>query len=152
MYNHAMDGFEKVPERMRHRLERLRLSPQEYDRLREKVRERGPEFMEKELQHMEKMAELKFALETEPGVREAVRSKIQEDIKEKGVEEVLEVGNLPLKLTDALEKGRFDISIEPHPETKQDQLMVVPEGNVSEKIPVKGAMSEQYVGQVVKGK
>ncbi len=111
-----------------------RLPPGVYEKLREKVK--GPEDLEKELGHMEKLANLKFNIESEPEVKQKLKDKIREDISAQGIEEVLE-GNID---------GDFDISVEENPDTNEDQLVVLPEGNVSERIAVRSSFSDKYLG------
>jgi len=117
-----------LPSSERAKIRQKLRSPEEYERLREKVK--GPEDLEREMKWNEAMAELSFAIETEPTIKEALKNQIEKDLREEGVE-----------------VGDFDILVEENPETNQDQLMMVPEGNVGEKIPVKKSLSEQYVYQ-----
>ena len=125
---------EKVRKRLR--------SPEEYERLREKVK--GPEDLERELKKSERMAEAKFRLETEPEEHEKLHARIEKDLK-RGVESVLEHADIPEHLRKALEQGDFLISIESHPQTHEDALVLVPEGNVQDVLPVKPVQSERYV-------
>jgi len=113
--------------------EKLR-SPEAYERLREKVK--GPEDLERELKVSESYANLKLSLETEPEVKERLKAKIREDIAENGIENVLD-GNL--------ESGDFDVAVGEDEESHQEQIVVLPEGNVAEKIPVKPAFAERYL-------
>ena len=116
------------------------MSPAAYEELRKRVK--GPEDLEKELGQMERLANLKFNMETEPKVKERLKEKIKEDIDAEGMDKVL-AGNL--------EEGNFDVSIEENPDTHEDQLVVAPEGNVGEKIAIKPAYSEQYITQFAGG-
>ena len=134
------------PERQRIR-ERLR-SPEEYERLREKVK--GPRELAEEMARNERMAELKFAMETEPKLKAALAEQMREDMKEHGLEAVVDT-ELPKEARASLEAGKFTVAIEANTETHEDQLMVVPEGNVQEAIPVQPAFSEQYIGQFLTG-
>ncbi len=122
---------------------RLR-SPQEYQRLREKVK--GPEELEREMEHNEGMAELKFAMETEPIVREALAKQVQEDLQGQGLDTVLDAPVSPDQEA-LISKGNFTVSIEAADDSANDQLVVHPEGNIAEKIPVKPSFTEQYVSQ-----
>tara|TARA_B100001971_G_scaffold209190_1_gene232335 strand:- start:881 stop:1306 length:426 start_codon:yes stop_codon:yes gene_type:complete len=128
----------ELPPGLREKMKRAKkkMSPAAYEKLRERVK--GPEDLEKELGQMEHLANLKFNMESEPHVKEKLKEKIKEDIDAKGMDEVL-AGNL--------EEGDFDVSIEENPDTHEDQLVVAPEGNVSEKIVIKPAYSEQYIAQ-----
>jgi len=108
-----------------------------YERLRESVK--GPEDLEREMKNNEQMADLKFALETEPVIKESLKKNIKEDIDAHGIDSVLE---------SSAELGNFDIAIETNPETHQDQLVVLPEGNVSEHIPVTIKFNDKYISQL----
>ncbi len=140
--------LDHLPSRERMKIrERLR-SPEEYERLREKVK--GPEDLEREMRWSEAMAELSFALETEPKVQEALKNQVEGDLAERGIEEVLENSDqLSPEAKRSLEQGTFSLKVEAHPTTHVDQLMAVPEGRVQEKIPVRRSMSEQYVAQLL---
>jgi hypothetical protein len=131
-----------TPERQRI-LKRLR-SPEEYERLREKVK--GPEDLEREMERNERMAELKFAMETEPKLKKALAEQIKEDMKEHGLEAVVD-SEVPMEAKAALEAGKFAVVIDANAVTHEDQIMVVPEGNVQEAVPVKPAFSNRYLGQ-----
>ena len=126
--------LDRLPTHERTRI-RAMMSESAYERLRECVK--GPEDLERELEKNEQLAELKFALETEPTLKQELKERIQDDIKEQGIEAVLE---RPFE-------GDFNISIESNPETNQDQLVVLPEENVSEKIPITSAFNERYLSQ-----
>ena len=41
------------------------------------------------------------------------------------------------------------VSVEAHPQTQEDTLVVLPEGNIQDKVPVKPAMSETYIQSVL---
>jgi hypothetical protein len=97
----------------------------------------GPERMKQMLQENEVMANLKFALETEPKLREALRSQMQEDIAEHGF----------LAVLGQELKGDFDVKVAEHPQTHDDQIVAVPEGNVQESIPLQPTFNEQYLSQ-----
>lgn len=140
--------LDRIPSQERQRIrERLR-SPAEYARLREKVK--GPEDLEREMDRNELLAELKFAMETEPKLAEALRAQVQEDIRQHGLPSVLESLHLSSGLMQALEKGDFALSVQPDTKTQVDQLVLVPEGKVAEAVPVSQKFSEQYLGQFKK--
>jgi len=122
-------------------------SPEEYERLREKVK--GPEDLEKELRRSEQMAEVKFRLETEPETMETLQNRIADDLKERGVEEILD-GDVPLDVQQLLERGDYTVSVESHPQTHEDALVVLPEGNVQDRLPVKPKVAEQYVQSMLR--
>ncbi|OIO53900.1 hypothetical protein AUJ46_04120 [Candidatus Peregrinibacteria bacterium CG1_02_54_53] len=141
--------LDRIPTTERRRLrERFRLSEAEYERLREKVK--GPEDLEREMERNELLAELKFAMESEPKLAEALRAQVQEDIRQHGLPSVLHTLHLSGSLMQALEKGDFTLSVQPDAKTSIDQLVVVPEGKVAEAVPVSAAFSEQYLGQFKK--
>ncbi|MFH1444407.1 MAG: hypothetical protein ABIG34_03385 [Candidatus Peregrinibacteria bacterium] len=138
--------LDRIPTTKRQRLrERFHLSEAEYERLREKVK--GPEDLEREMERNELLAELKFAMESEPKLAEALRAQVQEDIQQFGLSSVLRSLHLSMSLKQALEKGDFTLSIQPDQKTNVDQLVVVPEGKVEEAMPISPAFSEQYLGQ-----
>jgi len=109
-------------------------SPEQYERLRESVK--GPEDLEREMKVNESFANLSYQLEIQPQLKEELRDQVRKDIDAHGVEAVLEA---------SFEGGEFDIVIEENPETHMDQLVVAPEGNVSESIPIKLSYSEKYL-------
>jgi len=141
--------LDRIPSNERQRIrEKLHLSEAEYARLREKVK--GPEDLEREMDRNELLAELKFQMESEPKLAEALRAQVQEDIRLHGLPSVLRSLHLSNGLTQALTKGDFAISVAPDPQTNVDQLVVVPEGKVAEAVPVQQKFSEQYLGQFKK--
>jgi hypothetical protein len=127
---------QKVRKRMR--------SPEAYEKLRERVK--GPEDLEKEMQRSEKLAELNFAMESEPKTHENVKKQVEKDIAEKGVEHVLEA-HPSADARHSLEQGKFIVQVSSHPKTHEDALVAVPEGNVQEKLPIKPSFSDKYVSQ-----
>ena len=131
----------ELPPGLRERMKKAKekMSPAAYEKLRERVK--GPVDLEKELGHMEHLANLQFNMESEPKVKEKLKEKIKEDIASAGIEEVLE-GNI---------EGDFDVSIEENSDTHEDQLVVAPEGNVSERVVIKPAYSEKYLTQFAGG-
>ncbi len=120
------------------------MSPAAYEKLRERVK--GPEDLEREQLWNEAMAQLKFAIETEPSVKEALKEQLKSDIESNGIEEVFE--DIPEDLREALSTGQFEVTIDAPREDAQDQIVIVPEGNVSEKIPIRFSLSETYVSQL----
>lgn len=138
--------LDRIPSNERQKIrERLHLSDAEYARLREKVK--GPEDLEREMDRNALLAELKFAMNAEPKITEALRAQVQEDVREHGLPSVLETLHLSSGLSQALDKGNFTLSVQPDPKTKVDQLVVVPEGKVAEAMPIAAQFSEQYLGQ-----
>ncbi|TSC58511.1 MAG: hypothetical protein Greene041619_521 [Candidatus Peregrinibacteria bacterium Greene0416_19] len=136
--------LDHIPNHEREKIRKRMRSPEEYERLREKVK--GPEDLEKEMDRNETMAELTFSLETEPGVHDALKAQIEKDIIDTGIERVLDAPpSMDHKLK--LERGKFTVTVSAHPSTHHDQLAVMPEGKVREKLPLKPAMSDRYVSQ-----
>ncbi|MDD5469634.1 MAG: hypothetical protein PHO92_02430 [Candidatus Peribacteraceae bacterium] len=135
-----------IPSRERQKLRELKKrSPEEYERLRERIK--SVEQIAEEMDRNEQLAELSFALEAEPTLKDALRRQIEQDMREQGIEAVLEAADLPEGVRTQLKRGTFDVRVDAHPETQQDQLVVVPEGNVQETIPVRPSLGEQYVQQ-----
>ena len=142
------DSFlDHLPSREREKIRKRLRSPEEYERLRDKVK--GPEDLERELKRSEQLAEVKFRIETEPETMERLQNRIADDLEKRGVEGVLEEVSLPESARAALEQGRFMVSVEAHPQTHEDTLVVLPEGNIQDKVPVKPAMSETYIQSVL---
>lgn len=122
-------------------------SPEAYERLREKVK--GPEDLEQEMDRSEKLAELHLALESEPTLKQSLKSSIEKDIAEQGIESVLDTENISPEAKQAIEQKNFTASVESHPQTHEDALVILSEGNVQEKIPVKQVYSEKYAKQLL---
>jgi hypothetical protein len=136
--------MDHLPSHEREKIRKRLRSPEEYERLREKVK--GPEDLEKELARSEKLAELNFAMESDPKTHEAVKRQVEKDIAEMGVEKVLEA-HPSVEARHSFEQGKFIVQVASHPSTHEDALVVVPEGHVHEKLPIKPHMSDQYVSQ-----
>lgn len=133
-----------------HEREKIRVrlrSPKEYERLRERVK--GPEDLERELKYNESLADLKFSIEMEPHVSESLRKHLENDIREKGIDQLFDyTKELPPDIRSLLKEGRFQIIVEAHPETGKDTLVVLPEGKPAERLPLKPSVNEQYVSQI----
>jgi hypothetical protein len=133
------------PERQRI-IKRLR-SPEAYERLRANVK--GPEDLERALDRAEKMAELHFALESSEAAREKMKDIVERSIAENGVDAAAEK---PLELSEkaraAIAEGKFSLAVLPDPETHDDILTLLPEGNVGEKVPVTMLLTESCVSQL----
>jgi hypothetical protein len=136
--------LDHIPSHEREKIRKRLRSPEEYEKLREKVK--GPEDLEKEMEKNEAMAELRFALESEPDTHDALKSQIEKDLREQGIEGMLE-GLIDAATKSAIEQGNFRITVSTHPLTHQDQVMIVPEGNVQEQIPITKMLNDRYVGQ-----
>lgn len=133
-----------LPSHERARIRKRIRSPEMMAKIRENVV--GPEEVREEMEQNEAMAELRFQLETEIVVHEALRQTIDKNMKEAGIEEVLDVINPSESLQAILDDGNFDVRVESSDDSS-DQLVIHPEGNVSEKIAIKPSYSEQYVSQ-----
>jgi len=117
-------------------------SPEEYERLRERVK--GPEDLEKEMAQNELLAELKFTLETEPRVQEELRKELEKDLHEQGLENILETADMSPDAKSALEQGNFSVSLETNAQTGHEQMVLQPEGNISEKAVLRQSVSDTY--------
>jgi len=117
-------------------------SPEEYERLRERVK--GPEDLEREMGQNEMLADLNFALDTEPRVQEELKKEIEKDLKEQGLEQMLESTDVSPEAEAALMSGSFEIGIETNPDTGHEQMVLQPEGNVAEKVTLQKSVTEQY--------
>lgn len=133
-----------IPSHERERIRMRMRSPEAYEKLREKVK--GPEDLEKELKRNEAMAELHFGFETEPRLHDALKNQVEKDLREQGIEGVLDLQNVSAESKKAIESGKFTLTISSHPTTHHDALAVIPEGNVQEKIPVKPVFTDRYLG------
>jgi hypothetical protein len=133
------------PERQRI-IKRLR-SPEAYERLREKVK--GPEDLEQALDRAEKMAELHFALESNEAAREKIKAAVERSFEEGGIDAVAEKpGDISEEARAAIAEGKFSLAVSPDPETHEDILTLLPEGNVGEKVPVTMSLAESCVSQL----
>lgn len=141
------DYVDHLPSHEREKIRKKMRSPEAYERLREKVK--GPEDLENEMKKSEQLAELHFALESDRSVGEKIKASIDKDISEQGIENIVETDALSPDTKKQLEAGKFTLAVSAHPSTQEDTLMLLPEGNVQEKIPVKISFSEQYAGQVL---
>lgn len=138
-----MDSFlDHLPSKERTKLKQM-MSPEAYERLREKVK--GPEDLARELKYGEQMAEMRFKLETEPEFHEQLQQSIEKDLQEQGIEQSVDAAQLSPEQRKALEKGNFRLTVSSHPTTHQDQLAVIPEGNVQESIPLTMSLNEKYI-------
>ncbi|MFH0851594.1 MAG: hypothetical protein V1876_02490 [Candidatus Peregrinibacteria bacterium] len=141
--------LDRIPTAERQRLkERFHLSEAQYEKLREKVK--GPEDLAEEMKRNELLAELKFAMDAEPVLAQALRKQVQEDLRLHGLPSVVESLHLSNGIKKAMEQGRFTITVQPNATSHVDQLVVVPEGKVAEALPIAQKFSEQYLGQFKK--
>lgn len=140
------NGFlDNLPSQEREKIRKRLRSPEAYERLREKVK--GPEDLAEEMDRSEKLAELHFSMESDPRMRESVKNAVVEDAQTNGLEQMLDAQPSSPDVLRALREGRFTVAVAAHPETQEDTLVLVPEGNVQEKIPLTQNMSERYAGQ-----
>lgn len=143
----VMSWLDKLPSGEKERVrERFRMSPAAYEKMRERVK--GPEDLKEEMQWNESMAQLKFALETEKELKDALTEQIASDIESSGLEKVLENSDLPKEIRDQLKRGEFDVHVDTPAEAERDNIVLVPEGNIAEKIPINFSLSETYVSQL----
>lgn len=141
-----LDG---LPSHERMKLRRRLRSPEVYEKLRERVK--GPQDLERELRRSELLAELHFALETEPEIRDALKKQIEKDLQEQGIEAVIDARMLSPDVRRILEQGKFTLTVSAHPSTHHDVLTILPEGNVQTKLPLTARFNEQYVQQFMTG-
>lgn len=141
--------LDHIPSAEREKIRKRMRSPEAYEALREKVK--GPEDLDREMKKNEQLAELHFALETEPAMKDKLKSSIEKDMHEKGIDRLLEDAKISPEARKALEAGRFQIAVESNKDTHHDQLMMIPEGKVQEKIPLRPAFSERYTSQLMLG-
>ena len=139
--------LDHIPAAEREKIRKRMRSAEAYERLREKVK--GPEDLEREMERSEKMAELNFEMESNPELKERVKSAIEKDIAEEGIEKILEISGINPDVQMKIEQGKFLLQVSAHPITNEDTLIIVPEGNVQEKIPVKTSFCERYVSQFI---
>ncbi len=140
--------LDHVPSHEQRRLKRM-MSTEAYEKLRENVK--GPEDLKEQMEKNARMADVKFSLETDPQFAERAKENVEKNMREQGMEAILERVPASAEAKKALEQGKFKLTVSAHPKTHNDQLMVLPEGNVQEKFPIKPRLSEQYAGQLLKG-
>lgn len=142
--------LDSLPTNERQRIkEKYKLSESAYEKLREKVK--GPEDMEREMEQNQILAELKFGLETEPAMKEALHQQIENDIDEHGIESVFDLSECTQEARTAIEAGEFDVTVDEPSSHAKDQIVVCPEGNVTDKIPVNQTFAESYLSGLTQG-
>jgi hypothetical protein len=141
-YTTYMNWIDRLPSKEKKKLRKRMRSPEEYERLRERVK--GPEDLEKEMVQNELLAELKFTLETEPHIQEELRKDIEKDMSEQGIENIAETSALSPEARKALKEGKFAVAMETNTSTGHEQIVLQPEGNVSEKVALQQSVSDQY--------
>lgn len=152
-YDESMsDSFlDHIPSREREKIKKKMRTPEAYERLREKVK--GPEDLKSEMEKSEKTAELSFALESEPHMQEKMKATIEKDMKEKGIDAMLDLQHdLPESVRQSIAEGKFTVTVSSHPTTHHDVLAVLPEGNITDRIPLKQKISDAYAGHALQAK
>ncbi len=141
------DSFlDHIPSHEQKRLKRM-MSESAYEALRDKVK--GPEDLKNEMEKSEQVAELHFALESEPKQKEKLQQKLEKDLRENPEKVLDHPEKLPADVRAKLKEGKFAVQIAPHPKTKMDAVVVLPEGNVQEKIPVKLSYQDACIAQLL---
>ena len=134
-----------VPMYERERLRKRLRSPEAYAESREKVK--SPEEIAREMDRSAMLAELRFGLETEPGLKEALKKQIEKYMRERGPEAVLARGDLPPEIRRAIESGNFDVRVDAPSEDEPDQVMIAPTGNVAETVALQKGVGDAYASQ-----
>ena len=140
MSDHYLD---LLPSREREKIRRrLRMSPEAYAALREKVK--GPEDLEREMEKNAEFAEVRLRLETEPKTRENVASMV----REAGTDAV--DAKAPEAIKEAIKNGKFDVLVShsehaPNLSVKPKGQAEAPSGNVQEVYPLKAALQQKIV-------
>ena len=136
-----------MPSHEKKRLRKRMRSPEAYEKLRQRVQ--GPEKLKEQMERNSNLAELGLALELEPRLKEELKKEIEKDVQNMSIDQVfVNPENVSEQAQDALDAGRFDVAIDTNPDTNEDQLVLTPEGNISEKLPVKFSLSEKYASQL----
>lgn len=136
-----------IPGNERQRIkEKYKLSESAYEKLRDKVK--GPEDIAEEMLWNEAMAQLKFGMETEPHMGEALKKQIEKDIAEQGIDAVLDNSDLSDEVQKLLREGKFDVRVDAPANNAPDQIVIKPEGNVSDKLPIRMSLCQSYVSQL----
>lgn len=124
------------------------MSAAAYERLREKVK--GPEDLEQELSKGEALAEIHFALESDPTMHERARTTIEKELLQDPDGTLEHAESLSPAAREAIAKGRFTVQVGPHPKEHHDAVLLVPEGNVQETIALKPALSDRFVAGLLR--
>ena len=112
---------------------KYKMSARAYEKLRQKVV--GPEKAKQEMQ-------------TEPEFQAAFKQQIEKDIAQQGIEAVLSNPDISNEMKQQIESGSFDIDVTSPSEDVPDQLVIKPEGNVGEKMPLSKSLTESYLSQL----
>ena len=141
-----MSWLDILPSHERQKLREKLRSPKEYAKSRESI----PNLQEidEQVERAKALAELKLALELEPRLEEELRKNIERDLQEQGSEALLQ--SAPENIS-FLQEENFHIDIVEDPNTKQDTIALLPEGNPGEKVPLKPAISDRYAMEFLQG-
>ncbi len=140
------DFLDHLPTHEQKRLKRM-MSAAAYEQLREKVK--GPEDLKEELKKGEQLAEVHFLMESNPEAGETSKQLIERDLKENPSDVIDHSEKLNAETLAALKEGKFTVSVRPHPVTKEDALVLLPEGTVHEAIPLKPSYQESSVASLL---
>lgn len=139
------DSFmDHIPSHEREKIRKRMRSPEAYEKLRESVK--GPEDLERELERQDQLAEARLNLESNPEQKEKAKEKIMDSM-----DEAIDMEKLSPEAKKKLEEGKFTVAISSHPKTHHDTVVVMPEGKVQEKIPLKQSMSDQIISGLQMG-
>ena len=148
LYHRSMSSYlDHLPSREREKIRKTLRSPEAYAALRERVK--GPEDLEREMERSSLLAELSFALESEPHVRQKLKEHLEKQMSEQGIENVFGLHEASRDTRSALESGKFHLEVGPD-KHHIDHLLAVPEGNRAEKIPVQISLSQQFINSMMK--
>ena len=134
--------LDMLPNNEKKRLRKRMRSPEAYQESREKVK--SLEEITDEVDQNELMADLQFALETEPRVQEALKQEIEKDLTDVGIENMVE-GAPSSSMIDALSSGSYQLSVRSNESTGSEEMVVTAEGHVSETLPMKKSYSDKYI-------
>jgi hypothetical protein len=88
-------------------------------------------------------------LESDPQHQETAKN-ILKDVFEKDPESAIDAESLSTETKKLLESGGYKLTVSSHPKTHHDVVMVLPEGKVQEKLPLKPSFSDQIVSSLKK--
>jgi hypothetical protein len=141
-------GFELSPG-VKQKLERMRpmMSPQQYETLREKVQDRVPEYLEKELDRMGELAEFILNIDMDPELKFSAKQKMKDYFSDQGFVSVSDA-DLTQEVQDRLTRGDFDLAICDHPSTGIDVLCIVLDDGTQ--IPLQDSFAQTIVADLKK--
>ncbi len=138
-----MSWLDLLPSSEKRRIRKKMRSPEVYEKTREKVK--GPEELEDELKVRESLADIKFGIETSSEKYSELKEKMDASISESGIENIVDINDTSKESVKALEEGLYEIQIESDNSNNPEQIVLLPEGNVSEKIPLQKSISEKFI-------